>query len=154
MPKVTPFLMFNDQLEAAIAFYTATFPDSRVSNIARRGEDGPVTSAEFVVGGQQFMGYNGGPYFSFSQGISLFVDCDDQAEVDRYWDALVGAGAKPVQCGWITDQFGVTWQIVPRRFTELIRDTDARKVKAVMAAMMTMVKLDVAALERAHAEAG
>lgn len=153
MPKVTPFLMFADQLEAAIAFYTATFPDSRVDNLARTGEDGPVTSAEFVIGGQSFMGYNGGDSFSFSQGFSLYVDCEDQAEVDRYWNALVDAGATPVQCGWITDPFGLTWQIVPRRFKELIGDANPKKVRAVMEAMMTMIKLDVAGLERAYAAA-
>jgi len=153
MRKVTPFLMFNDQLEAAIEFYTATFPDSEVRNVARTGKDGPVSSAEFVVGGQVFMGYNGGAYFSFSQGFSLYVDCEDQAEVDAYWDTLIQAGAKPIQCGWIEDPFGLTWQIVPRRFTELIGDKDPRKVKAVMEAMMPMVKLDVAALERAYHEA-
>jgi predicted 3-demethylubiquinone-9 3-methyltransferase (glyoxalase superfamily) len=153
MTKVTPFLMFNDQLDAAVAFYTATFPDSEIKNIARNGKDGPVTSAEFVVGGQRFMGYNGGPYFSFSQGFSLFVDCDDQHEVDAYWDKLVAAGATPSQCGWITDPFGVTWQIVPKRFMELIRDQNPQKVKAVMEAMMTMIKLDVAGLEKAYDEA-
>lgn len=153
MNKVTPFLMFNDQLEAAIAFYTATFPDSEVKQLSRAGQDGPITSAQFVVGGQTFMGYNGGPYFTFSQGFSLFVDCEDQAEVDRYWDKLIAAGATPSQCGWITDPFGVTWQIVPRRFMELIADERPRKVQAVMAAMMEMVKLDVAALEKAHKEA-
>lgn len=153
MSKVTPFLMFNDQLEAAMAFYAATFPDSEIRSVSRTGADGPVTAAEFVVGGQRFMGYNGGPYFSFSQGFSLFVDCEDQAEVDRYWDALLEAGATPSQCGWITDPFGVTWQIVPRRFMELVADSDGAKVKAVMDAMLTMVKLDVAALERAYHEA-
>lgn len=153
MTKVTPFLMFNDQLEAAIAFYTATFPDSEVRNISRTGKDGPITAAEFVVGGQSFKGYNGGPYFSFSEGFSLFVDCEDQREVDEYWDKLVAAGATPSQCGWITDPFGLTWQIVPRRFMELINDRDQAKVKAVMDAMLTMVKLDVAALEKAYAEA-
>lgn len=153
MNKVTPFLMFNDQLEAAIAFYTATFPDSEVKQMSRAGQDGPITSAQFVVGGQSFMGYNGGPYFTFSQGFSLFVDCEDQAEVDRYWDKLIAAGATPSQCGWITDPFGVTWQIVPRRFMELIADERPRKVQAVMAAMMEMVKLDVAALEKAYDEA-
>ncbi len=153
MQKVTPFLMFNDQLEAAVAFYTATFPDSEVRHLARTGTDGPVRAAEFVVGGQRFLGYNGGPHFRFSEALSLHVDCADQAEVDRYWDALVAAGATPSQCGWITDPFGVSWQIVPRRFTELIGDADARKVKAVMDAMLTMVKLDVAALERAYDEA-
>ncbi len=149
MSKVTPFLMFNDQLEAAIAFYTATFPDSQIKNVARTGQDGPITSAEFVVGGQPFMGYNGGPYFKFSEGLSLFVDCEDQEEVDEYWNN-VSAGATPSQCGWITDQFGLSWQIVPRRFMELISDQNPTKVKAVMEAMLQMVKLDVAALETAY----
>ena len=153
MNKVTPFLMFNDQLEAAMAFYTATFPDSSITRVARTGVDGPVTSAEFVVGGQRFMGYNGGPYFTFSQGFSLFVDCLDQAEVDAYWDKLVSAGATPLQCGWITDPFGVTWQIVPKRFMELISDKNPTKVQAVMDAMMPMIKLDVAALEHAYMNA-
>jgi predicted 3-demethylubiquinone-9 3-methyltransferase (glyoxalase superfamily) len=145
--------MFNDQLEAAIAFYTATFPDSEIKNAARTGEDGPITSAEFVVGGQSFMAYNGGSYFKFSEGFSLFVDCEDQEEVDEYWSKLVNAGATPSQCGWITDQFGVTWQIVPRRFMELIADKNPKKVQAVMEAMMNMVKLEVAALERAYDDA-
>lgn len=153
MSKVTPFLMFDDQLEAAMEFYTATFPGSSIKKVARTGEDGPVTSAEFVVGGQSFMGYNGGSYFSFSQGFSLFVDCEDQEEVDEYWNKLVDAGATPLQCGWITDPFGLTWQIVPRRFMELVGDQNPEKVKAVMEAMMTMVKLDVAALERAYDQA-
>jgi predicted 3-demethylubiquinone-9 3-methyltransferase (glyoxalase superfamily) len=153
MTKVTPFLMFNDQLEAAIEFYTATFPDSEVRKVARAGEDGPISSAEFVIGGQSFMGYNGGPHFTFSDGFSLFVDCEDQAEVDDYWDKLVGAGATPVQCGWIKDQFGLSWQIVPRRFRELMEDEDPKKVQAVVDAIMGMVKLDVAGLEKAHAEA-
>ncbi len=153
MPKITPFLMFNDQLEAAIAFYTSTFPDSEIKNIARTGNDGPITSAEFVIGGQFFMGYNGGSYFSFSNGFSLFVNCGNQDEVDEYWNKLISAGAKPLQCGWITDQFGITWQIVPRRFMELINDPNPRKVKAVMDAMMEMVKLEVVTLEKAYNEA-
>lgn len=153
MSKVTPFLMFNDQLEDAIAFYVDTFPDSKIKNIARQGEDGPITSAEFVVGGQSFMGYNGGSYFQFSNGFSLFVDCENQEEVDLYWDKLMSAGAEPMQCGWITDQFGVTWQVVPRRFMELIADSNAKKVQAVMGAMMKMVKLEVSVLEKAYNEA-
>jgi predicted 3-demethylubiquinone-9 3-methyltransferase (glyoxalase superfamily) len=151
--EVTPFLMFNDQLEAAIEFYTATFPNSEVRYVARSGKDGPIGSAEFVVGGQRFMGCNGGPHFGFSEGVSLYVDCADQDEVDEYWDKLVEAGAKPTRCGWIKDPFGLSWQIVPRRFIELMRDGDPGKVKAVMEAMMTMVKLDVAELERAYDEA-
>ena len=151
MSKVTPYLMFNDQLEAAIAFYTTTFPDSSVTRAARSGGDGPITSAEFVIGGQSFMGYNaGGAYFTFSSGFSLFVNCEDQAEVDRYWSTLVSAGGTPMQCGWITDHFGITWQIVPRRFIELVGDANKKKVQAVMEAMMTMVKLNVAGLEKAY----
>ncbi len=153
MNKVTPFLMFNGQLEAAIELYTNIFPNSEVRKVARRGDDGPISSAEFVVGGQAFMGYNGGPYFSFSEGLSLFVDCADQAEVDEYWDKLVEAGATPTQCGWIKDPFGLSWQIVPRRFNELISDSNPKKVSAVMEAMMKMIKLDVAELEKAYNEA-
>jgi len=151
--KVTPFLMFNDQLDAAVKFYTATFPDSEIRNMARTGEDGPVTAAEFVVGGQVFMAYNGGSYFSFSEGFSLMVQCDDQAEVDTYWRKILEAGGKESQCGWITDPFGLTWQIVPRRFFELIDDPDPKKSGAVMQAMLKMIKLDIAALEKAYAEA-
>lgn len=153
MNKVTPFLMFNNQLEAAIKFYAETFPNSEVRSVARSGKEGPINSAEFVVGGQHFMGYNGGEYFSFSEGVSFYVDCADQNEVDEYWDKLVKAGAKPTACGWIKDPFGLSWQIVPRRFTELIRDKDPAKVKAVMDAMMAMVKLEVAELEKAYNEA-
>ena len=153
MSTVTPFLMFDDQLEAALTFYMNTFPDSEIVRTARRGDDGPIQSAEFVVGGQRLMGYDGGPYFSFSEGVSFFVDCADQAEVDRYWDAIVRGGGTPTQCGWIKDPFGLSWQIVPRRFTELMADADPRKVKAVADAMMGMVKLDVAGLERAYEEA-
>ena len=153
MSKVTPYLMFNDQLEAAMAFYTTTFPDSEIKNVARTGKDGPITSAEFVIGGQFFMGYNGGPYFNFSQGFSLYVDCKDQEEVDEYWSKLISAGATPLQCGWITDPFGLTWQIVPRRFMQLIDDKNPKKVQAVMDAMMNMIKLDVADLERAYDDA-
>jgi predicted 3-demethylubiquinone-9 3-methyltransferase (glyoxalase superfamily) len=155
MSKVTPFLMFNDQLEAAIAFYTTTFPDSKIKNIAHTGSgsDASIASAEFVIGGQSFMGYNGGPYFKFSEGFSLFVTCEDQAEVDEYWNKLVSAGATPSQCGWITDPFGLTWQIVPKRFIELIGDKNKKKVQAVMDAMMKMVKLEVAVLEKAYTDA-
>jgi predicted 3-demethylubiquinone-9 3-methyltransferase (glyoxalase superfamily) len=153
MNKVTPFLMFNDQLEAAIEFYTATFPDSEVRNVTRGGKGGPVISAEFVVGGQRFVGYNGGKHFRFTDGFSLFVDCEDQREVDKYWGKLVRAGAKPSRCGWITDPFGLSWQIIPRRFMELMGDPNPRKAQAVVGAMMKMSKLDVAALEKAHAAA-
>lgn len=151
--KVTPFMMFSDGLEDAIEFYTSTFPDSKVLTASRNGEDGPITSAEFVVGGQFILGFNGGPHFKFSEAFSLYVNCEDQAEVDKYWDAIIKAGGKPTQCGWITDPWGVSWQIVPRRFTELMADKDPKKVKAVADAMMKMVKLDVAELEAAYERA-
>jgi predicted 3-demethylubiquinone-9 3-methyltransferase (glyoxalase superfamily) len=99
------------------------------------------------------MGFNGGPHFKFSDGFSLYVDCEDQAEVDEYWDKLVAAGATPTQCGWINDPFGIAWQIVPRRFMQLVGDKDPNKVQAVMDAMLKMVKLDVAALEEAYQDA-
>lgn len=150
MPTLTPFLMFENRLDEAVAFYTSTFPDSRVVALSRTGTDGPISSAEFIVAGQRFLAYAGGPHFQFSDAFSMFLLCDDQAEVDLYWDKLVAAGSTPVQCGWITDPWGVSWQIVPRRFMELISGSDPRKVQAVMGAMMGMIKLDVAALERAH----
>jgi predicted 3-demethylubiquinone-9 3-methyltransferase (glyoxalase superfamily) len=151
--KATPFLMFNNQLEAAIELYCAIFPDSRVVSSSRSGKDGPLTSAEFVVGGQRFLGFNGGTHFNFSEGFSVFVACEDQREVDDYWNKLVKAGAKPSQCGWITDPFGLSWQIVPKRFIELMGDKNPKKVQAVVAAMMKMSKFQVAELERAAADA-
>jgi len=153
MTKVTPFLMFDDRLEEALDLYTSIFPDSRVLSASRDGVDGPLRSAEFVVGGQRFQGFNGGPHFSFSEGFSLVVACEDQAEVDLYWGRLLEAGAVESQCGWIRDPFGLSWQIIPKRFFELVGDEDPEKVKAVTSAMLGMRKLDVAALERAYAEA-
>lgn len=151
--KASPFLMFNDQLGPAVELYTSIFPDSKVINLSKQGKDGPIMSAEFIVGGQRFLAYNGGAHFKFTDAFSIMIDCEDQKEVDRYWDALVKAGSKPVQCGWITDPFGLSWQIVPRQFMKLIADPNPKKSQAVMAAMMKMVKFDVAALEKAHAEA-
>ena len=148
--KITPFLMFDDQLEAAIEFYVATFPDSQVTSVKRAGPGRSVVSAELVIGGQRLMAYNGGSHFKFSDGFSLFVACDDQQEVDSYWEKLIAAGATPTRCGWITDPFGLSWQIVPKRFMELMGDANPAKVQAVIAAMMKMQKLDIAALEKAH----
>ena len=150
MGKVTPFLMFNDQLEAAIAFYTSTFPDSKVTNVARAGADGPINSAEFVVGGQSFMGFNGGPYFTFSEGFSLFVECQDQREVDEYWDTFLKAGAMESQCGWITDPFGVSWQIIPKQLGELMSGKDPEKAQRVVQAMLKMNKIIIADLKKAY----
>jgi predicted 3-demethylubiquinone-9 3-methyltransferase (glyoxalase superfamily) len=152
MPRktITPFLMFNDQLEPAMKLYAAIFPNTKVKRVARNGKGGPITSAELVIGGQPFMAYNGGPHFAFTDAFSLFVECQDQREVDRYWGKLVKAGSTPIQCGWIRDPFGLSWQIIPKRFTELMGDKNPKKVKAVVDAMMKMVKLDVKALEKAY----
>jgi predicted 3-demethylubiquinone-9 3-methyltransferase (glyoxalase superfamily) len=150
--KASPFLMFNDQLGPAVELYTSIFPDSKIVSMTPAAK-GPVTSAEFIVGGQRFMAFNGGPHFKFTDAFSIFIRCEDQKEVDLYWDALLKAGATPVRCGWVTDPFGLSWQIVPRRFMELVSDPDPKKSQAVVAAMMKMVKLDVAGLEKAHAEA-
>ncbi|MBK7859448.1 MAG: VOC family protein [Archangiaceae bacterium] len=144
--KVTPFLMFNDRLTEAVEFYTSTFPDSKVLSVSPQ-------SAEFIVGGQQIKAFAGGPHFKFSEGFSMFVTCQDQGEVDLYWNKLVKAGAKPSQCGWITDQFGLSWQIVPQRFMELMGDQNPKKVQAVIGAMMKMNKMIVADLEKAAAAA-
>jgi predicted 3-demethylubiquinone-9 3-methyltransferase (glyoxalase superfamily) len=154
MNKVTPFLMYSDRLDDALEFYRSLFPDLEVRSAGRSGSDGPIQSAEFVMGGQPFKAFAGGPGFTFSEGVSLFVDCEDQGEVDAFWAKFVEAGGTAGQCGWIRDPFGLSWQVVPRRFTELMADPDPEKVKAVVDAMMTMRKLDVAALERAHAAAG
>ncbi len=156
MLKVTPFLMYNDQLEAALNFYVSIFRNSRILNVTRSGDGGPgakgaVMSAEFELEGQRLMAYNGGPYFKFSDGFSLFVSCETQAEVDELWEKLSEGGAKS-QCGWLTDKFGVSWQIVPNVLMQLLGDKDPRKAQAVTQAMLKMAKLDIAALRRAYDE--
>lgn len=150
MTKVTPFLMFNDQLEAALEFYAATFPDFKARNVTRSGPDGPVLSAEFSIGRQRFMAYNGGPHFSFTDGVSLFVECEDQREVNLYWQRILKAGGKEQMCGWIKDPFGLSWQIIPKRLMELLSDKDPAKAQAVAQAMLQMVKIDVKGLEKAY----
>ncbi len=154
MPKIVTFLAFNDQAEAAVKLYTSLFKNSRVLQTSRYSDAGPgpkgsVMTIAFELEGQRFVALNGGPHFHFSEGISLSVDCDTQAELDRLWDGLA-AGGKEVQCGWLTDRFGVSWQIVPTKIGELIGDRDPVKAKRTMDAMFKMVKLDIAALQRAH----
>jgi predicted 3-demethylubiquinone-9 3-methyltransferase (glyoxalase superfamily) len=149
MTTLTPFLWFDDQLQQAVEFYTSVFPDARVDDM-QEAAGGGWFYAIFTLAGQQFYGLNGGPGHPQTDAFSIFVSCDDQAEVDRYWDALTADGT-PVACGWLTDKFGVTWQIVPKRLMELQADPDREKAARVNAAMMKMVKLDVAELERAAA---
>jgi predicted 3-demethylubiquinone-9 3-methyltransferase (glyoxalase superfamily) len=157
MQKITPFLTFNDQAEAAVNFYVATFKNAKILSESRYGEGGPgpagaLMTATFVLEGQEFMALNGGPNFSFAQGFSIFVSCDTQEEVDELWEKLSTGGEKG-PCGWLTDQFGVSWQIIPTALGQLMQDPDPKKAQAVMQAMLTMSKIDIAALRRAYDQA-
>ena len=156
MQKITTFLTFNDQAEAAINLYTSVFKDSKIISTTRYGEAGPGPKGAFMTGtfqlaGQQYMALNGGPTFKFGPGISLFVNCETQAEIDELWEKLSEGGA-PNQCGWLTDRFGVTWQIVPSILGKLLNDPDPEKSRRVMEAMLQMHKLDITGLKRAHEE--
>ena len=147
MTTITPFLWFDDQLAEAMDFYVAVFPDGKVTS-THLDDNGRLFTATFTLAGQSFTGLNGGPGHPFTDAVSFFVDCADQAEVDRYWNALTADG-HPVACGWVTDKYGLSWQIVPRRLIELLGDPVLSRAKRTLDAMMRMVKLDVAALERA-----
>ena len=153
MQKIVTFLWFNDNAEEALNFYTNVFPDSRVKNVSRYGPAGPgtpgsVMSATIELAGQEFMLLNGGPHFSFTPAISLFVRCRDQAEVDSYWTQLL-AGGEESQCGWLKDRFGLSWQIIPDALGRLLSDRDPGRATRAMQAMLRMKKIDVAELERA-----
>ena len=153
--KITPFLWFDGRAEEAMHFYTSVFKNAKMLDVSRYGDAGPgkpgsVMTATFEIEGQRFIALNGGPHYSFTPAISFMVHCDTQAEVDAYWDRLSADGGTPVQCGWITDKFGVTWQIVPNALREMLQDEDERKSAAVMKAMMEMVKLEVAGLRAAY----
>jgi predicted 3-demethylubiquinone-9 3-methyltransferase (glyoxalase superfamily) len=149
MPRITPFLWFDHEAEDAARFYASLFPNSKVTDVSRAG--GQVFSVTFEIDGQRVMALNGGPVFRFNEAVSFFVDCEDQAEVDRLWEALCADGGQPSRCGWLKDRFGFSWQIVPKAFNRLMSDPDPAKVARVREAMFTMSKLDVAALERAYA---
>jgi predicted 3-demethylubiquinone-9 3-methyltransferase (glyoxalase superfamily) len=153
MPKITPWLWLDTEAEEAARFYTSVFPNSRIGEVTRYGSAGPrpegmVMTVAFELDGQEFVALNGGPDFSFNEAISFLVDCETQDDVDRYWSAL-SEGGQEGPCGWLKDRFGVSWQIVPRRLEELIRDPDPETSQRVMAAMLKMGKIDVAALEAA-----
>ena len=147
MPTITPFLWFDDNLQEAIDFYVDLFPESKALDL-NYTDNGDLFYGTFTLAGQTVYGMNGGPGHPLTDAFSLFVTCEDQAEVDRYWDALTAEGT-PVACGWLTDKFGLSWQIVPKRLMELQADPDPARVQRTVAAMMKMVKLDVAELERA-----
>src|SRR5207245_10896367 len=157
MQKITPFLWFDDQAEDAAKFYTSIFKNSKIGKIARydkAGEKaagrpaGSVMTIEFQLEGQEFVALNGGPHFKFTEAISFVVNCKTQAEVDKFWNAL-SAGGKKVQCGWLKDKYGLSWQIVPTVLGELLSDKDAKKSERVMQAMLKMVKLDIKKLQQA-----
>ena len=154
MHKITPFLWFDGQAEEAMNFYVSIFKNSKVGKVSRWGEAGPgpkgtVMSASFELDGQPFHALNGGPHYKFTPAISMFVSCESQAEVDELWDKLCAGGA-PNRCGWLTDKFGLSWQIIPTALGAALGNPDPTKAARAMQAMMQMVKIDIAALERAQ----
>jgi predicted 3-demethylubiquinone-9 3-methyltransferase (glyoxalase superfamily) len=154
MTAITPCLWFERDAEEAVQFYTSVFPNSTVDGMSRYGEGAPLPAGTplmiaFTLDGRPFQALNGGISFPFTEAVSLSIDCADQAEVDRYWDALIADGGKPVQCGWLKDKYGLSWQVVPRALIRLQQEGTPEQVGRMFAAMMPMVKLDVAALEAA-----
>ncbi|MEA2935589.1 MAG: hypothetical protein QOD74_2235 [Variibacter sp.] len=153
--KVSPCLWFNHTAEDAAKFYVSLLPDSRITQVLRSPADNPSTQegdvliVTFTLAGQEFMGLNGGPQFSFTEAVSFCIYCDDQAEVDRLWDKLIADGGAPSACGWLKDKFGLSWQIVPKALAELMGSGDADVSRRVMQSMMTMTKMDIAALRKA-----
>ena len=152
--KITPCLWFDGQAEQAANYYVSLLPDSRVDKVIRSPADTPsgpagtVLLVEFTLAGNKFTGLNGGPQFPFTEAVSFQIACDDQAEVDRLWAALVDGGS-PSECSWLKDRWGLSWQIVPTRLLQLLADPDPGRSRRAMEAMMTMTKIDIAALERA-----
>jgi predicted 3-demethylubiquinone-9 3-methyltransferase (glyoxalase superfamily) len=155
MAKITPFLWYTDKAEEAARFYAAILPNSSVDHVMRMpsespsGPPGSVVVVEFTLMGQPFNAMSAGPLDPFNHAISFMIECDSQAELDKYWDAL-GAGGSTEQCGWLRDRYGLSWQIVPKQLLAMQRDPDKAKAKRVTDAMLKMVKLDVAALEKAY----
>lgn len=150
MQKITPFLWFNTEAEEAMNFYVSIFKNSKAGTVHRAGPDGPVISVNFELDGQQFIALNGGPHYQLTPAFSMYVDCKDQAEVDKLWSKLIADGGKADKCGWLRDRFGLSWQIIPRALPRLMSDKDPVKAKRVVDAMMKMQKIDVAALQKAY----
>lgn len=158
MQKITTFLTYTDQAEEAVNLYTSVFPNSKIVSVTRYGASGPgpkgsVMSITFQLAGQDYYALNGGPSFKFAQGISLFVNCETQAEIDDLWDKLTRGGGEPGPCGWLTDRFGVSWQIVPSVLGKYLSDKDTGKAGRVMQAMLQMTKMDISKLKRAFEQA-
>jgi predicted 3-demethylubiquinone-9 3-methyltransferase (glyoxalase superfamily) len=156
MPAITPCLWFNYNAEEAAEFYTSIFPDSRIDDVQKSPADNPSTAAGevllvlFTLAGQRFIGLNGGPAFRFTEAVSFQIDCEDQAEVDRYWDALVEGGGEHSVCGWLKDRFGLSWQVVPKEMEALLGGPNPEGAKRAMEAMLQMQKLDIAKLREAY----
>jgi predicted 3-demethylubiquinone-9 3-methyltransferase (glyoxalase superfamily) len=154
LQKITPSLWFDDNAEEAVTFYTALFKNSKIEAMSRYGDAGPgekgtVMTIMFQLDGQEFMAINGGPHFTFSPAISFMVNCETQQEVDYLWEQLTDGG-KEVECGWLKDKYGLSWQIVPTAFGEMMQDKDPEKVKRVTEAMLKMKKLDIKILREAY----
>ncbi|MBD0338644.1 MAG: VOC family protein [Thermoleophilia bacterium] len=156
-PGFTTCLWFDGRAEEAASYYVSIFPNSKLGRVSRYGEAGPgepgsVLAVEFELNGQEFVALNGGPEFTFDEAISFQIHCDDQEEVDHYWSVLSEGGEESV-CGWLKDKFGLSWQVIPNGLVELISDDDPEKARRATEAMLAMRKLDLAAIERAHADA-
>lgn len=156
MAKIVPCLWFDTEAEEAANYYTSIFKDSEITDISYYGEGAPrpagmVLTASFRLFGQEFMALNGGPEFRFNEALSFLVNCESQAEVDDLWERLTADGGEPGPCGWLKDKYGVSWQIVPTRLTELLQDEDSEKSQRVMQSMLQMGKIEIAELEKAAA---
>lgn len=154
MQKIVPFIWFDNNAEEALNFYTTVFKDSKIVKVSRYGKGAPMPegtlfSGTFQLFGQDYYVLNGGPMFTKTEAISLFINCDTQTEVDEYWDKL-SEGGKPMQCGWLTDKFGLTWQVIPTLLGKLLGDKDPAKAQRVMQAMMKMVKIESDKLQEAY----
>lgn len=155
MSKITPCLWFNHNAEEAANFYVSLLPDSRVDKVLRSPADTPsgpagsVLTVEFTLAGQHFLGLNGGPQFPFTEAVSFQIHTEDQAETDRMWEALLADGGEENVCGWLKDRFGLSWQVIPKRLTQLLNDSEPGRARRAMEAMLQMVKIDIAELERA-----
>jgi predicted 3-demethylubiquinone-9 3-methyltransferase (glyoxalase superfamily) len=154
MQKITPFLWFNNNLEEAMNLYVSLFKNSKIVSVNRSGEAGPgpkdaMMSATFELDGQQFLALNGGPHFTFTPAISMFVNCETQDEIDELWEKL-SAGGEKSRCGWLKDKFGLSWQIVPAGLGDMLQDKNPQKAKNTMQAMLQMGKLDIQKLRDAH----
>jgi predicted 3-demethylubiquinone-9 3-methyltransferase (glyoxalase superfamily) len=149
MKKVTPFFWFDDQAEEAMHFYVSVFKNSKVLSVSP-GPGGKAMSVTFQLDGQDFIGLNAGPMFSFNEAVSFFVNCETQQEVDEFWNKLTADGGKPGRCGWLKDKFGLSWQIIPSTLGKLMGDKDREKAGRVVQAMMQMDKIDIKRLQQAY----